>query len=193
MALSVFDQPNLFGRCKRAQVQWQFGQYTSTTGLISPIQDPNVFQSRISAERHTGLSYVGVTLIRSPIWGRARRRVARCRLGFPVPNSLTTAVSSSPILARRCKYANNSGTLLSTLVTTCNNCFRSSVGSSRIRAIRGSGLPFPLFGAMQSITANFNGGPLGGTAAFRRYTTELVDPPFPSPPSAADRPPAHRR
>jgi outer membrane protein insertion porin family len=34
-------------------------------------------------------------------------------------------------------------------------------------------LPFAAEGGSQTLTAQFNGGPLGGTAAFQRYTTEL--------------------
>jgi outer membrane protein insertion porin family len=40
------DQPNLLGRCKRAQVQWQFGRYINDFNLT--YSDPNIRQSRIS-------------------------------------------------------------------------------------------------------------------------------------------------
>src|SRR5205814_6571595 len=40
------DQPNLLGRCKRAQIQWQFGRFINDfSGTYS---DPNIRQSRIS-------------------------------------------------------------------------------------------------------------------------------------------------
>ena len=35
------------------------------------------------------------------------------------------------------------------------------------------GLPFPTAGGTADVHGQFNGGPLGGTAAFQRYTTEL--------------------
>jgi outer membrane protein insertion porin family len=54
----------------------------------------------------------------------------------------------------------------------CNNCFRSSVGTTLTRDTR-IDLPFPSAGTQQTITAQFNGGPLGGSAAFQRYTAEM--------------------
>ena len=35
------------------------------------------------------------------------------------------------------------------------------------------GLPFPIAGSSQTISAQFNGGPLGGNTNFQRYTTEV--------------------
>ena len=40
------DQPNLLGRCKRAQLQWQFGRYIND--FNATYSDPNIRQSRIS-------------------------------------------------------------------------------------------------------------------------------------------------
>ena len=61
---------------------------------------------------------------------------------------------------------------LSTVAQSCNNCFRSTLGLTAQHDTR-TGLPFPADGGLQSFNAQFNGGPLGGTAAFQRYTTEL--------------------
>ncbi len=33
-------------------------------------------------------------------------------------------------------------------------------------------MPFPTIGTLQSVSAQFTGGPLGGTSAFQRYTVE---------------------
>jgi outer membrane protein insertion porin family len=51
-------------------------------------------------------------------------------------------------------------------------CFRSSIGTTLERDTR-IDMPFPSAGAHQSFTAQFNGGPLGGTAAYQRYLGEL--------------------
>jgi outer membrane protein insertion porin family len=52
------------------------------------------------------------------------------------------------------------------------NCFRSNIGLTIDRDTR-IDMPFPSQGAHQSLSTQFNGGPLGGTAAFQRYTGEL--------------------
>ena len=41
-----FDQPNLFGRCKRGSLQWQFGRYINDFSLT--YSDPSIRQSRFS-------------------------------------------------------------------------------------------------------------------------------------------------
>ena len=58
------------------------------------------------------------------------------------------------------------------VANACKNCFRSTLGFTATHDTR-TGLPFPADGGMQTFNAQFNGGPLGGTAAFQRYTTEL--------------------
>jgi outer membrane protein insertion porin family len=51
------------------------------------------------------------------------------------------------------------------------NGFRSTLGVTTTHDTR-VGMPFATGGSMQSLTAQFNGGPLGGSAAFQRYTAE---------------------
>ena len=41
-----FDQPNLFGECKRGSLQWQFGQYINDFNLS--YTDPRIKQSNVS-------------------------------------------------------------------------------------------------------------------------------------------------
>jgi len=48
------DQPNLLGRCKRAQLQWQFGRYLND--FNATYSDPNIRQSRISGSFSWSLS-----------------------------------------------------------------------------------------------------------------------------------------
>jgi outer membrane protein insertion porin family len=159
------DQPNMFGRCKRAQVQWQFGQYINDfNGTYS---DPNIKQSRISGSvtaYHTRSRYTIADL------GEARRVGGEVQLGFPVPNSLYTRIFLS-YGGEAVKYSGG-GLLGSVTQNGCTNCFRSTLGLTGTHDTR-IGLPFATEGGLQSIAAQFNGGPLGGTAAFQRYTTEF--------------------
>lgn len=160
------DQPNLFGRCKRAQLQYQFGQYINDFNLA--YQDPNIRQSRISGGLtvyHTRTRYNIADL------GQSTRTGGQLQFGFPVPHSYFSRFFLS-YGGESVKYADNSGTLFSTIATNCTSCFRSSVGASYQHDTR-LGLPFASQGGLQNIAANFNGGILGGTAAFQKYTGEF--------------------
>ncbi len=160
------DQPNLFGRCKRAQLNWQFGEYLNDFSLT--YSDPNIRDSRISGSAtayDTKARYTIADL------GQSTRVGGQLQFGFPVPNSYFSRIFLS-YGGESVKYADNSGTLLSTLVTNCSHCFRSSVGVSFQHDTR-LGMPFATQGGLQTVSANFNGGPLGGTASFQKYTTEL--------------------
>ncbi len=160
------DQPNLFGKCKRAQLQWQFGRYQNDFSLT--YQDPNIRMSNISGSvtaYHMRSRYQIADL------GQSRRIGGQLQLGLPVPKSFYSRIFIS-YGGEAVRYEDNTGTLLGSLNTSCRNCFRSTLGTTFTRDSRVGGM-FPMGGSMQSVTAQFNGGPLGGTASFQRYTTEL--------------------
>lgn len=158
------DQPNLLGRCKRAQLQWQFGRYIND--FNATYSDPNIRQSRISGSL---TAYHSRSRFQVAELGGAIRTGGQVQLGFPVPNSLYTRLFVS-YGGEKVKY--ESSGLLGTVANACENCFRSTLGFTATHDTR-TGLPFPADGGMQTFNAQFNGGPLGGTAAFQRYTTEL--------------------
>jgi len=158
------DQPNLLGRCKRAQLQWQFGRFIND--FNATYSDPNIRQSRISGSftaYHSRSRYNIADL------GGIIRTGGQIQLGFPVPQSIYTRLFVS-YGGERVKYTSDG--FLSTVAQSCNHCFRSTLGLTATHDTR-TGLPFPADGGLQSVNAQFNGGPLGGTAAFQRYTTEL--------------------
>ncbi len=160
------DQPNLFGKCKRAQLQWQFGKYQNDFSMT--YQDPNIRMSNISGSvtaYHVRSRYQIADL------GQSRRIGGQLQIGLPVPKSFYSRLFLS-YGGEAVKYEDNTGTLLGSLQTSCTNCFRSTLGLTFQRDTRVGGM-FPIQGSMQSVTAQFNGGPLGGTASFQRYTTEL--------------------
>ncbi len=158
------DQPNLLGRCKRAQLQYQFGKYIND--FNATYTDPNIKQTRISGSL-TG--YHTQSRFRFADLGRATRTGGQFQLGFPVPKSLYSRILLS-YGGERVKYGDTG--LLSTVANQCNNCFRSTVGVTASHDTR-VGLPFAAEGGSQTFTAQFNGGPLGGTSSFQRYTSEL--------------------
>src|SRR6185436_12434715 len=92
------------------------------------------------------------------------------RIGLPLPGTRWTRLFVE-YGGENVKYGDEGFT--STIgCGTGTNCFRSSVGVTIDRDTR-SDMPFPSAGAHQSITSSFNGGILGGSAAFQRYTGEL--------------------
>ncbi|HEX6627180.1 MAG TPA: outer membrane protein assembly factor BamA [Gemmatimonadaceae bacterium] len=158
------DQPNLLGRCKRAQLQWQFGRYINDFNLT--YSDPNIRQSRISGSLtayHSRSRYNIADL------GGIIRTGGQIQLGFPVPQSIYTRLYVS-YGGEKVNYTSDG--FLSTVAQSCKNCFRSTLGFTATHDTR-TGLPFPADGGLQTFNAQFNGGPLGGTSAFQRYTTEL--------------------
>lgn len=157
-----FEQPNLFGLCKRGSLQWQFGRYINDFNLS--YTDPTIKQSRISG---TVSAYHSQTRFIIEDLGRQTRTGGQLQFGFPVPRSRFSRFFVS-YAGERVAYGDDG--FLST--TDCNNCFRSTLGLSLNRDTR-IDMPFPSAGAHQSLSAQFTGGPLGGSAAYQRYTGEL--------------------
>jgi len=160
-----FDQPNLFGLCKRGSLQWQFGRYINDFNLS--YTDPRIRESRVSGTvtaYHTRSRFIVGNL------GRTTRAGGQVRFGFPVPGSRWTRLFLD-YGGETVSYGDEG--LTSTISCgTGSSCFRSSVGVTLDRDTR-IDMPFPSGGAHQSFASQFNGGPLGGTAAYQRYTGEL--------------------
>ena len=160
-----FDQPNLFGLCKRGSLQWQFGRYINDFNLS--YTDPRIRESRVSGTvtaYHTRSRFIIGNL------GRTTRAGGQVRFGFPIPGSRFTRLFLD--------YGGESVTYGNEGFTSTINCgaggscFRSSIGATLDRDTRFD-MPFPSGGAHQSLESQFNGGPLGGTAAYQRYKGEL--------------------
>jgi outer membrane protein insertion porin family len=160
-----FDQPNLFGLCKRGSLQWQFGRYINDFNLS--YTDPRIRESRVSGTvslYHSRSRFIIGNL------GRTTRSGGQIRFGFPVPGSRWTRLFVD-YGGERVLYGDEGFT--STINCGAGrSCFRSSVGVTVDRDTR-IDMPFPSFGAHQMFEASFNGGPLGGTAAYQRYKGEL--------------------
>lgn len=162
-----FDQPNLFGLCKRGSLQWQFGRYINDFNLS--YTDPRIRESQISG---TATAYHSQSRFIIANIGQSTRTGGQLRFGFPLPNSRVTRLFVD-YSGETVSYGG--GGLVGSI--PCGNggtggCFRSSVGLTLDRDTR-IDLPFPSAGVHQSITTSFNGGPLGGSAAFQRYTGEM--------------------
>lgn len=159
------EQPNLFGKCKRGSVQWQFGQYIND--FNSSYTDPGIRGSLISGQVS---AYRSQARYRIADLGRSTRTGGSLRVGFPFPESRFTRVFVSYGL-ESVRYGQDG--LLGTVTTnSCAGCLRSTVGLDVSRDTR-LDMPFPTEGQFQTLSAQFNGGPLGGSATYQRYTTEF--------------------
>lgn len=159
------DQPNLFGKCKRGSIQWQFGRYIND--FNATYSDPGIRGSLISG---SVMGYRSEARFRIADLGRTTRTGGTVRFGFPLPGSRFTRVFTSYGL-ESVRYGSDG--LLGTVTTNqCRGCLRSTVGVDLSRDTRVD-MPFATDGSLQTIGAQFNGGPLGGSATFQRYTAEV--------------------
>lgn len=158
------DQPNLFGLCKRASVQWQYGQYINDLQLS--YTDPAIRQSRTSG---TVTAYSTYSRYLIADLGQSKSSGGSVQLGFPVFGSYYTRLFVS-YGAEGVRFTGGLATRDTTINTNQN--IRSAVTVTLTHDNR-IDMPFPSAGSMRTITAEFNGGPLGGSASFQRYTTEL--------------------
>ena len=160
-----FDQPNLFGLCKRGSLQWQFGKFINDFNLS--YTDPRIAQSRVSG---TVTAYHTRSRFTVGDLGRSTRAGGSIRFGFPLPRSRWSRLYVD-YGAESVEYGQDG--LTSTInCGSGSKCFRSSVGTTLERDTR-IDMPFPSDGVHQSLSAQFNGGPLGGSAAYQRYIGEL--------------------
>jgi outer membrane protein insertion porin family len=157
-----FDQPNLFGECKRASLQWQFGQYIKDFSLS--YTDPRIRQSNVSG---TVTAYHQQSRFVIRDIGQSTTSGGQIQFGLPLPNSRLTRFYMS-YGGERVSYGGDG--LVSTI--QCNGCFRSTLGFTLDHDTR-LGMPFPVAGVHEDIQLQLNGGPLGGTANYQRVVSEM--------------------
>lgn len=154
-------EPNLFGRGKTADVQWQFGRNISNFSIT--YTDPALRGTLMSGSVSLHSSRLRYTVADL---GRIFSRGASVQLGFPVQGSRYTRLLVSYAIEQS-DY--DSPTLSS--VYYCQNCVLSMASVSLVRDTRIE-LPFPTGGALHRLTVAQGGGPLGGSGNFRRGTFE---------------------
>lgn len=165
-----FQQPNLFGMCKKGSIQWQKGQYIND--FTASYTDPAIKESQYSGSITAYHSQSRFTIQNI---GQSTTTGGQIQFGFPVFGSRYTRLFVD-YGGESVKYG--SGGLVGTIGQCTNaagqntSCFRSTVGVTLQRDTR-LGMPFPTSGVYQRIDAQFNGGPLGGTASYQRFTGEM--------------------
>jgi outer membrane protein insertion porin family len=155
------EQPNLFGLCKRGQLNWQYGRFFND--FTATYSDPALRGTRTSGALslyRTQSRFVIGNL------GQNIRTGGQLRAGFPVPWSYFSTVAVT--------YAGESATFTSgQIANSCSrNCLRSNVGLEYTTDTR-VGLPFATQGSLKSVNLDLSGGLLGGTVNFQRLTGEM--------------------
>ena len=159
------DQPNLFGKCKRGSINWQYGAYIND--LRISYTDPALNGSRTSMTAsiyRTESQYTIANL------GQSTSTGGSLRFGFRLFGVRYTTFGVS-YGGQAVRYG-GTGLLSEVTNNDCRGCFLSTLGADITRDTRIE-MPFPTDGSLQTITSQFNGGPLGGTASFQRYRTEF--------------------
>jgi len=157
------EEPNLFGRGKRGKLQWQFGKNINDFTLS--YTDPAIRESRISGTLSLFDSRARYTI---GDLGRRKQTGGSFQLGFPFLGSRYTRLFTS-YSYQRVSYTEGSVDLRARF--SCNSCSRSTIGSSILRDTR-VGLPFAVGGSLTNVSAELNGGILGGTGNYRKVDLE---------------------
>jgi outer membrane protein insertion porin family len=160
------DQPNLFGLCKRGSLNWNFGRFFNDFQLS--YSDPAIRKSRVSG---TISAYRRQNRVFVAGFGQNITTGSTLRVGLPVPGSYFTTLGLS-YTADAITLRDVEDPSIFGIGTCTSNCFRSNLGVDLTHDTR-IGLPYPAAGGLQSLTADFSGGPLGGTTAFQRYTGDF--------------------
>jgi outer membrane protein insertion porin family len=157
------EEPNLFGRGKRGKLQWQFGKNINDFTLS--YTDPAIRESRISGTVSLFDSRARYTI---GDLGRRKQTGGSVQLGFPFLGSRYTRFFTT-YSYQRVRYSEGSADLRARF--SCSACSRSSVGTSVLRDTR-VGLPFAVGGSFTNVSAELNGGFLGGTGNYRKVDME---------------------
>jgi outer membrane protein insertion porin family len=157
------EEPNLFGRGKRGKLQWQFGKNINDFTLS--YTDPAIRESRISGTVSLFDSRARYTI---GDLGRRKQTGGSVQIGFPFFGSRYTRFFTS-YSYQRVSYSEGSADLRARF--SCSSCSRSSLGTSVLRDTR-VGLPFAVGGSFTNVSAELNGGFLGGTGNYRKVDME---------------------
>lgn len=156
-------EPNLFGRGKRGQLQWQFGAHIQDFTLS--YTDPAIRESRVSGTITLFDSRVRYTIADL---GRRQQTGGSIQFGFPFFGARYTRLFASYGF-QRIRYTGGSIDIRQRF--NCEHCSRSTLGLSVLRDTR-VGLPFATGGTYVMASGELNGGILGGTGQYRKLDLE---------------------
>jgi len=159
-----YQQPNLFGQAKSGDLRWDFGRYINS--FEATYTDPAFLQSLVSGSISLFNSRDRFFQFAS---GRRRRIGASTRFGFPWPNSRVTRVFAGYGLSRT-RYE-----LFQDVDDTSLFGRPPGIQSQLTLGVTRQTHDHPIFptvGSRQNVSAEINGGPLGGDGNFLRVLTD---------------------
>jgi outer membrane protein insertion porin family len=154
------EEPNLFGKAKRGKLNWQFGRNINDFTL--QYTDPAIRESRISGTLTLFNSRQRFTV---GDLGRRLQTGGSMQLGLPLFGARYTRLYGL-YSYQRITYEGGSDELRERF--RCEDCARSTIGLSLARDTR-IGLPFPIAGQSVNLSAETNGGFLGGTGDYNKF------------------------
>ena len=157
------EEPNLFGKGKKAKLQWQFGRNIMDFTLA--YTDPAIRESRYSGTLtlyNSRLKYTVGDL------GNQRTVGGSIQVGFPFLGSRYTRLITSYGLQVN---SFTGGSIDRQTQFNCTDCTRSTLGAGIIRDTR-IDLPFATAGTFVNIRGELNGGALGGTGDYQKVDLE---------------------
>jgi outer membrane protein insertion porin family len=157
------EEPNLFGTAKRGKVNWQFGR--NIMDFTLSYTDPAFRESRISGTVSLFNSRQRYTV---GDLGRRRQLGGSLQVGLPLMGARYTRLYTF-YSYQRISYEGGSDDLRARY--NCTNCVRSTLGVSVARDTR-IGLPFPIAGQSMTLSAETNGGWLGGTGDYNKIDVD---------------------
>ena len=162
-----YQQPNLFGQGKQANLRAELGYGRST--LEASYTDPSLGGGRNSASVSVFRS--GDRFVRFGN-GRRTRTGASLQFGFPIPGSLRTRAFLGYSLSQTSYEAQEESRETGNVSLFClPSAMASTLSLSVSRDTKNHPL-FPTAGTRQSITLEQTGGPLGGDANFQKLFTQ---------------------
>src|SRR6185312_15554294 len=133
------DQPNMFGKCKKGSINWQYGEFINDLQLT--YMDPSLFRSRVSMTDNLYRSESQYTIANL---GQSTRTGGSLLFTFPFFGAHYTRLGVS-YGVEAVRYGGTG--LLSTVTTNdCAGCLRSTVGLSLTHDTRIE-MPFPTDGS----------------------------------------------
>lgn len=163
-----YQQPNLFGQGKSANLRAEYGNGRST--LEAGYSDPALLGSRNSGNFsvfHTGDRYASISN------GRRTRTGASVQFGVPVPGALRTRAFLGYTISRtRLTAARDTGCEGSDDIFCQDDATASSLSAGVTRDTKNHPL-FPTAGTRQMVSVEQTGGPIGGDGNFQKVTTDM--------------------
>jgi outer membrane protein insertion porin family len=157
-----YDEPNLFGRAKSGHLRWEFGSYSNN--FEASYSDPSILESNISGSLSVFSSRDRFITFRE---GRRRRTGSAIRFGLPLPTDPRYSRLIVGYSLSRTSYEqfdeDDQGSLFSQPPG-----IQSTVTLGLQRATIDHPL-FPTVGTRLDLSADLNGGVLGGDGNFQRY------------------------